>query len=109
MIHKELLEKIKELACRRDWGKREDNNWGHFDYNQATNFTVNSTDDNAIYQANLRKVCSLTFTNSFNGISSTGSIKVNGTTVSAPTAQYQVVDGNTIQVEAITQTYNDIK
>jgi len=24
MIHKKLLEKIKELACRRDWGKRED-------------------------------------------------------------------------------------
>ena len=64
---------------------------------------------NATYKAYLRKICNLTFTNSFNGISSTGSIKVNGTTVSAPTAQYQVVDGNTIQVEAITQTYNDIK
>ena len=93
---------------KSDWGKREDNNWGHFDYNQATNFTVNSTDDNAIYQANLRKVCSLTFTNSFNGISSTGSIKVNGTTVSAP-ATYQVVDQNTITVEASTYTEADVE
>ncbi|MBU1114366.1 MAG: hypothetical protein KKE09_04450, partial [Bacteroidetes bacterium] len=93
---------------KSDWGKREDNNWGHFNYNQATNFTVNSTDENAIYQANLRKVCNLTFTNSFNGISSTGSIKVNGTTVSAP-ATYQVVDQNTITVEAPTYTESNIK
>ena len=96
-----------------DWGRKDENGISFVGLegsnNRNYNYTVQSDDNGASIQARLRKVCNLTFTNSFNGISSTGSIKVNGTTVSAPTAQYSVVDGNTIQVEAIPQTYNDIK
>jgi|GEM_PF-6883381 len=94
---------------KSEWRREIGGNSTPISNNQSTPYTVASNDNGANLIGKLKKVCNLTFTNSFNGISTTGSIKVNGTTVSAPTAQYSVVEGNTIQVEAIPQTYNDIK
>ena len=92
------------------WVKKiEATQYPPFGNNQSSSYPVISGDNGANLTGYLKKVCNLTFSNSFNGISETGVIKVKYLTVSAPTAQYPVVDGNAIQVEAITQTYNDIK
>ncbi|MBU0473101.1 MAG: T9SS type A sorting domain-containing protein [Bacteroidetes bacterium] len=93
---------------KSEWKKQLNNAFYPISYNQSTTYKVISGDNGANLNDYLRKVCNLTFTNSFSAVSETGSIKVNGTTVSAPTAQFPVVEGNTIQVEAIPQTYNDI-
>ena len=80
-----------------------------FSTSQSASYTVASGDNGANLVANLKKVCNLTFTNSFNGISTTGSIKINGSTVSAPTTQYSVVEGNIITVEALPYEESDIQ
>ncbi|MBU0472942.1 MAG: T9SS type A sorting domain-containing protein [Bacteroidetes bacterium] len=80
-----------------------------FSSSQSASYPVISGDNGANLTGYLKKVCNLTFTNSFNGISEPGVIKVKDLTVSAPTAQYPIVDGNTIKVEAITQTFYDVK
>ena len=51
----------------------------------------------------------LTFTNNFSGISETFNIKVDGTTVSAPSAPYLVIEDHTITVEADqNRLYNNV-
>ena len=95
---------------KSDWRKKDNNNNDYFfSFSRSDNFTVTSDDDGYTYEAGLRKICNLTFTNSFSGISETFYIKVNGTTVSAPSAQYQVIEGNNIQVEANqNRTFNNV-
>ena len=94
---------------KSEWKREKGTSSTFINYPQSTTYKATSNDDGANVIGYLRKVCNLTFSNSFNGISTTGSIKVNGATVSAPTVQYSVVEGNTIQVEAIPQTYSDVK
>jgi hypothetical protein len=55
-------------------------------------------DNNSTYEAGLRKLCNLTFQNYLVGLSSFGTINVNGQTYSSPTSQFQVVEQNAIDV-----------
>ncbi len=96
---------------KSNWTKQEDGGYpNHFNYNQATNFTVASTDEDATYQGNLSKICNLTFDTGLAamGVTESCSIKVNSTLVEVPTSQYQVVDQNTIQVEAVDKTVSNV-
>jgi hypothetical protein len=73
-------------------------------FDQEHTFTASASDANKTYKANLRKRCSITFKNNFIGISNGGNIKVNGTSYSAPTSNFNVVEQNKITAEA-TQYY----
>jgi len=57
-------------------------------------------DNNSIYIANLRKVFDINFQNQFSGTSEGGQMYVNDSLVTAPTAQYNVVEQNQINVNA---------
>ncbi len=92
-----------------DWWKKEVGyNFEYFDDSKATNFTVNSSDDGAIYQANFRKVCNVTFKNSFVSVGNGGQIKINGISESSPTGQHSVIELNEISATAINHTINGI-
>lgn len=74
------------------------------------NETIYPASNDRIYEAGLRKICGITFKNNFIGISSSGNMKVNGISYSAPTSNFNVVEQNKITAEA-TQYYeiNGIK
>lgn len=63
-------------------------------------YQVETDDHGAIIMANLRKVCNVSFANALTGSGQTGSLKINGATVSAPTSNYEIVEGNSINVAA---------
>lgn len=76
---------------------------------QSVTFTVSSSDNNATYQAQLRKICNITFQNSFVGISNGGKIQVNGITYDLPTSAFNVVELNPIVASPVDrQTFNNI-
>jgi hypothetical protein len=76
---------------------------------QSVTFTVSSSDSNATYQAQLRKICNITFRNSFVGISNGGKIQVNGITYDLPTSAFNVVELNPIVASPVDrQTFNNI-
>jgi len=76
-------------------------------YNQSYNFSVVADDNNSTYKAYLKKICNLTFLNYFVGLSSYGTITVNGQSYSSPTSQFQVVEQNAIDVSVNTYYYNN--
>ncbi|MFZ5947504.1 MAG: hypothetical protein ACOYU5_06000, partial [Stygiobacter sp.] len=74
---------------------------------QSVTFTVSSNDNNAIYQAQLRKICNITFQNNYIGVGNGGVITVNGSQYNSPTSSFQVVEQNPITAEANTYYYNN--
>lgn len=85
---------------------------GSFDKspNKSYSFTAAIDDHGSAYEAGLRKVCNVSFKNNFIGIPNGGSMRVNGTTYSAPTSNFSVVEQNKIRALS-TQYYefNGIK
>lgn len=83
----------------------------HYSYSQNTSYSVSNWNTDTYVTANLKKVCNLTFDTGLEamGVTEACSIKVNGSTVEVPTSQYSVVEGNTIQVEAIDKTVLDVQ
>ncbi len=69
--------------------------------NSVFTFTVSSSDDSAKYQAQLRKICNITFQNSFVGINNGGVINVNNIQYNSPTASFPVVEQNPITALAV--------
>ena len=59
-------------------------------------YTVASNDNGATLTADLKKVCNITFQNSFTGIGNGGTISVNGTQYNSPTSPFNVVEQNSI-------------
>ncbi|MBN1302178.1 MAG: T9SS type A sorting domain-containing protein [Melioribacteraceae bacterium] len=84
--------------------KLESQGFNLFSSSQNTSYNVSSNDRNTIIQANLRKICNVSFSNQFIGSSYGGQVKVNGVWQSAPTSSIQVVEQNNITAEA-QQTY----
>lgn len=73
------------------------------------NYNVNNDDNGAQIRADLRKICSITFQNSFVGISNGGKIQVNGITYDLPTSAFNVVELNPIVASPVDrQTFNNI-
>ncbi|MCB0731808.1 MAG: T9SS type A sorting domain-containing protein [Ignavibacteriae bacterium] len=89
---------------KSEWRKYKDQIWSFKNSNQSYSFTAATDDNDSKYEAGLRKVCNISFKNNFIGISSSGNMKVNGTTYSAPTSSFNVVEQNKITAEA-TQYY----
>ncbi|MBM4172618.1 MAG: T9SS type A sorting domain-containing protein [Ignavibacteria bacterium] len=75
---------------------------------QTYSFSVAEDDGGKTYMANLRKICNVTFQNSFTGNGNGGTITVNGQNCSSPTSQFQVVELNPITAYAQSQTINNI-
>jgi hypothetical protein len=69
-------------------------------------FSAAADDDGSTYEANLRKMCNVTFGNQFSGTSAGGSIEVNGVNQSGPHTA-NVVEQNTIR--AVAPHYQDIE
>jgi len=90
-----------------------DNGYGSTPYSssQNTSYSVTNWNTDTYVTANLKKVCNLTFDTDLAtiGVTEPCSIKVNGTAVEVPTAQYSVVKQNTIQIEAIDKTVLDVQ
>lgn len=63
---------------------------------QSYTFNVTDSDNNTTYQAQLRKICSVNFQNSFVAIGNGGLITVNGTSYNSPTSSFSVVELNPI-------------
>ncbi len=71
--------------------------------------TMSYNDDNGSeYKAILRKVCNVTFQNSFVGLSSRGTMTISGNSVTLPTGAYEVIEGNTINASATYYQENGI-
>ncbi len=88
-----------------DWDR---NGEPRSDY-QAYSFTATESDSNKTYTANLRKLCNQSFTNNFVGISYKGNVTVNGSSHSAPTTDFGIVELNSISFSsAYFLTYNYI-
>ena len=66
------------------------------------NYTVASNDNGANIRDVLKKVCNISFQNSFGS----GKIKVNGQEYNSPTADFPVVEANTISMEAVNNQPN---
>lgn len=64
-------------------------------------FVVNSSDNGSTYQAQLRKMCKPNFQNSFVSIGNGGVIRVNNTQYNSPTAQFNVIELNPINAQAV--------
>lgn len=76
---------------------------------QSITFTVSSSNNDATYSPGLRKICNITFQNSFVGISNGGKIQVNGITYDLPTSAFNVVELNPIVASPVDrQTFNNI-
>ncbi|MEW6655185.1 MAG: hypothetical protein AB1394_17185, partial [Bacteroidota bacterium] len=68
---------------------------------QSISPTMSYNDDNGSeYVANLRKICNVTFQNSFVGLSLRGTMMINGNTVTLPASAFEVIEGNTISASA---------
>lgn len=81
----------------------------NYSYDRNTNYTVQPNDKNTKLIAGLRKICNITFRNSFVGISNGGKIQVNGITYDLPTSAFNVVELNPIVASAVDrQTFNNI-
>ncbi len=71
-------------------------------------YTVMSSDNGTTLIADMRKVCGISFQNSYGGANG-GSVMVNSTQYDSPTSSFSVVEGNSIQVEAYSQqSYNRV-
>lgn len=64
--------------------------------NQSYTFPVSNSDNNTTYQAQLRKICSVNFQNSFVGVGNGGVINVNYTQYNSPTSPFSVIELNPI-------------
>lgn len=73
----------------------------YFRSEQFFNFLVTNNDNNAKYQAQLRKICKPNFQNSFVSIGNGGVIRVNNTQYNSPTAPFVVVELNPINGSAV--------
>ena len=79
-----------------------------YSYSQNTNYTVSSNDVSTSLIAGLRKICEISFKNSHSGGEVGGSIKVNGTSYTSPTSDFNVVELNGITGEAVNHSINGI-
>jgi hypothetical protein len=88
------------------WEKLRDGN--RTDKGSAINYTFTSTSDdsNSIYEAGLRKLCNVTFSNQFSGTSEGGSIEIKGVNKAVPHTT-SIVEQNSIR--AVARHYQDIE
>ena len=79
-----------------------------FSESQSTSYSVQSNDMNTSLVAGLRKECNISFENNFPSVGNGGTINVNYSSYDSPTANFTVVEQNTIRATAINQTINGI-
>ncbi len=72
---------------------------------QNISFTAVTDDNNSTYEAGLRKVCNVSFSNQLNGTTEGGKVTVNGVLKDAPTPQFNVVEQNLITASVQTHQY----
>lgn len=94
-----------------NWSKRTKTQGAFHNIPGATsknhNYTVASNDNYATVQAEMKKVCNVTFRNYLNGqgLGYVGTIKVNGVEYSPPASGFEVVEQNQISAQAIPQSF----
>ena len=72
-------------------------------------YTVASSDNGATLTADLKKICNVTFQNSFVGGGTGGTVIVGSTQYYSPTSSFQVTELNPISATAQSQTVNGIQ
>jgi hypothetical protein len=90
------------------WERIVDGNRSFRATSKNYDFTTTSDDSNSIYEAGLRKLCNVTFSNQFSGTTEPGSVKINGVTQTAPYIK-SVVEQNNITAEADNHDINGIR
>lgn len=85
------------------------NSRANFSTSRSTTYSVSSSDNYTTLEAGLRKVCNITFKNQHSSGEEGGTIKVNGTTYSSPTTEFDVVENTGISGYAIDHTINGIR
>ncbi len=93
-----------------EWLRKKYNGQNSFiSSSQSTNYSIQTDDNATTLEAGLRKICNVTFQNSFVGGGTSGTVIVGSTQYNSPTSSFQVVELNPISATAQNQTVNGIE